>query len=181
MKVKLLFSVSSVFVIIMFCLVGCSSAKKTVKKTSQEEFWSNSIIKKNEKKVWDGKILLYKKELKEWTTKELEDKLPNYIKKVMIRNKLIPLKYDTVYFYSRWILPSLLITYIDEKEYFKSNPIAIYGRELDFPTIHSSFWDFKKKAEAFFSPITGKLLKLKIRTEEDQWITIYNLENQIKT
>lgn len=130
---------------------------------------------------------LYKKESTkmEWTTKELEDELPNYIKEIMARNKLIPWEQDVIYgFFVKKFFSLILVTYINEEEFFNSNVIMGRRKGLDFFTIYPDLWKnnlhIEKMAEFFFSPITGGLIQFRLKIgNENRWITIYDLEMQI--
>ncbi|MFQ5661999.1 MAG: hypothetical protein ACE5F2_01975 [Candidatus Paceibacteria bacterium] len=122
---------------------------------------------------------------KEWSTRKLEDKLPDYIKEVMNRNKLISWEYNVMYRFDKCFFSSIQITYIDEKELFKSNIISGKRNGLDFLTIYPDLWSdnnlhFEKKAEAVFLPATGKLIEFKLKISKDEWIIIYDSKEQSK-
>ncbi len=130
-----------------------------------------------------------KEESGEWTTSELENKLPHYIKEIIVRDVLISWEHNDVIYLcdaAPYKSPSILITYIDREEFFRSNVIAGHMEKLDFFTIYPDLWKrnlnfhFEKKAEAFFSPVTGELTKFKIKIKGSQWITIYDLGKRIK-
>jgi len=113
---------------------------------------------------------------REWTMKELEDKLPNYIKKIITDNKLVSLRYNTVCCNIKELSLFISITYIDEDEFFKNNIIIGHKEGLDFLSIYSDLpknnFHIKKRAEIFFSS-TGEFIKCKLRLSESEWITIY--------
>ena len=110
--------------------------------------------------------------------------MPNYIKKIVTRNTLTSWEHDTIYCRIQDFHSSILITYVDENEFLMGNTITGSRGGLNFFTIYPDLWSnnnlqIKKRAEAFFSSITGELIQFKIKIGK-QWFTLYDLSKQIR-
>jgi len=183
MKIKLLFLVLTVLMVIMFNLTTNYAFPIIPPKLPEfgilNEFFDRAI--KSDRT--DRKI---------WTKTKLHDRLPRYIKSVLIKNGLIPWQYlDCKYDENRDnyvktdIYLPILVTYIKSNNFiFKTSIIEYKINGFMFRTgnlvlnIDITDLDYRKQAEAYFNSLTGRLIKLKIK-KENRWITIYDLKNKI--
>lgn len=102
----------------------------------------------------------------------LENNLPDYINEIITSNKLIPWK--LIYYCNNELFSSISIAYVSENELFKNNLIIGHEEGFDFITIYPNLLNndlyLEKRAEAFFSIITGEFLEFKIKVDGN-WIT----------